>query len=83
MLSDCQWGFRVGRSTMTALLSTNHKWLEIMESGRDICAIFLDYRKAFDSVPRPHALLIVKLVDTGLLANLLAWSTDYLTNRML
>ena len=42
-------------------------------------AVFLDYRKAFDSVP--HAPLISKLVDIGLHSNLLAWVTDYLTNR--
>ena len=45
-----------------------------MESGRDICAKFLDYRKAFDSIPTPNAPLIVKLVDSDLY--------DYLTNRM-
>ena len=79
-LSDCQWGFRAGRGTVTALLSTIHEWLQLLEAGQDICAIFLDYRKAFDSVP--HAPLIDKLVATGLHTNLLAWLTDYLTNRM-
>ena len=60
-LSDCQWGFRPGHSTVTALLSTIHEWLQLLEAGMDICAVFLDYRKAFDSVP--HAPLIGKLVD--------------------
>ena len=46
----------------------------------DICAVFLDYQKAFDSVP--HAPLIGKLVDIGLHFNLLAWVTDYSTNRL-
>ena len=63
-LSDCQWGFRVGRGTVTALFSTIHEWLQLLEAGQDICAILLDYRKAFDSVP--HAPLIDKLVATGL-----------------
>ena len=30
-----------------------------MESGKEICAVFLDYKKAFDSVPQ---LLIDKLL---------------------
>ena len=45
----------------------------------DVCAVFLDYRKAFDSVP--HAPLMKKLQDIGLQSNLLAWLHDYLTQR--
>ncbi len=78
-LSDCQWGFRSGRSTLAALLSTIHNWLQLLEAGKDVWAIFLDYRKAFDRVP--HIPLISKLRDIGLRVNLLAWITDYLTQR--
>ena len=78
-LSDCQWGFQNGRSTVSAFLSTIHHWLQLMESGMDVCAVFLDYRKAFDSVP--HAPLMKKLQDIGLHTNLLAWVFDYLTLR--
>ena len=79
--SDTQWGFRAGRSTVTALLSTIHRWLQLLESGKEICAVFLDYKKAFDSVP--HKLLISKLQNLGLHHNynLLSWITDYLTQR--
>ena len=41
-LSEAQWGFRAGRSTTSALLSTSH-WFELLEAGKDICAIFFDY----------------------------------------
>ena len=78
-LSDCQWGFRSGRSTVSALLSTVHHWLQLMESGKDVCAVFLDYQKAFDSVP--HAPLMKKLQDIGIHTNLLTWLYDYLTLR--
>ena len=54
-LSDCQWGFRAGRSTASALLSTTN-WFSILEAGSEICAIFFNYRKSFDSVP-PRPLL--------------------------
>ncbi len=64
---------------MTALLSTIHEWLQLLESGLEICAIFLDYKKAFDSFT--HAPLINKLKRIGLHHNLLEWLTDYLTSR--
>ncbi len=44
-----------------------------------MCAIFLDLRKAFDSVP--HQLLLDKLESSGLSANILAWVRSYLTGR--
>ena len=50
-LSDCQWGFRSGRSTMSALLLILHEWFKLLEFGHDICAIFLDYQKAFHRDP--------------------------------
>ena len=55
-LSTTQWGFRSGRSTVTALLSVTQDWFAALESGKEICAIFFDYQKAFDSVP--HAPLL-------------------------
>ena len=51
LLSDRQWGFIPGRSTTSALLSTLSDWHAELDHGNDICAIFFDYRKAFDSVP--------------------------------
>lgn len=61
LLSDHQLRFRAGRSTVAALLSTILAWHEELDDGNDICAVFFDYCKAFDSVP--HLPLIKKLVD--------------------
>ena len=58
-ISDSQWGFQVGKSTVSALLTSTHEWLQHLETGRDVCAIFFDLRKAFDSVP--HRSLLAKL----------------------
>ena len=80
-LVDTQWGFRAGRSTISALLSTVTHWLEILDAGMDICAVFFDYRKAFDSVP--HQPLIEKLVAPGLNRHVVQWIADYLTSRTL
>ena len=49
MLSDNQWGFSAGKGTITALLTTTHDWFGMLENGLDVCAIFFDYQKPFDS----------------------------------
>jgi hypothetical protein len=79
-LSDSQWGFRFGRSTVSALLTVVDDWLRILEDGKEICAIFFDYRKAFDSVP--HRPLMEKLFSLNLNPFLTRWISDYLTSRL-
>lgn len=64
---------------ISALLSTTHDWFQLLEEGKDICAIFLDYRKAFDSVP--HRTLIDKLEGIDLNPHIIAWLSNYLTSR--
>ena len=77
LISSVQWGFQPGKSTFTALLYT----VEILESGNQIYAVFLDLRKAFDSVP--HQPLLEKLATTGLDDHLLRWIHRYLTEHNL
>ena len=79
-LSDTQWGFRPGRSTVSALLTVVDEWLRILEDGKEICAIFFDYRKAFDSVP--HRPLMEKLFSLNINPFLNRWVSDYLTSRL-
>ena len=45
-LTDYQWGFRAGRSTVGALLAATSHWFSLLEAGREVCAIFFDYCKA-------------------------------------
>ena len=78
-LSNSQWGFQPGKSTVTALLTTVDKWLRMLDEGREIGAVFFNLRKAFDSVP--HKVLMEKLQQTGLNINILAWIGNYLTSR--
>ena len=79
LLSNCQWGFRPGRSTTTALLDVNHFWFSNLDRGKELIVVFFDYSKAFDSVP--HLSLLECLRDLGFSVHLLAWFQDYLTNR--
>ena len=45
----------------------------------DVCAVFFDLRKVFDSVP--HRPLLHKLENLGINKFLLNWTTSYLTER--
>jgi len=40
-----------GRSCLTNLLETLESWTRILDNGFGIDVIYLDYRKAFDTVP--------------------------------
>ena len=78
-LSNSQWGFSVGKSTVTALLTTTHEWFQQLEEGKEICAVFFDFKKAFNSVP--HRPLITKLQQIGIPDHMLVWISNYLTDR--
>ena len=81
-ISDCQWGFRAGRSTIGALLATTSHWFSlVLTFGRrkEICAVFYDYHKAFDSMP--HRPLVNKLKTLYVSSYVLRWVADYLTYK--
>ena len=78
-LSDSQWGFRKGMSTITAVLSLTHEWLSLLDHNQEICCIFFDFKKAFDSIP--HASLMAKLELLHLSPFILSWLDSYLTKR--
>ena len=75
-ISDSQWIFHRGRSTVTALLESTHNWFEMLERRKEVGAVFFDFRKAFDSVPH-HALLENLRVDSLLVK----WIHSYLSGR--
>ena len=78
-ISSKQWGFLPGRSTTSALLSVTHNWLQQLDLGYDVCTMYFDLRKAFDSVP--HCPLLQKLLDIQLNPYIVQWVSSYLTNR--
>jgi len=73
--------FQSGKSTATALLITTYNWLIIneLEAGKEVCSVFFDIRKAFDSVP--HRELVQKLCKLHINPIVLKWITSYLTMR--
>ena len=68
-----------GRSTTSALLSVIHDWLEHLEAGKEVCTVFFDLKKAFDSVA--HCLLLQKLCEIGTSPYIIQWTRNYLTDR--
>ena len=56
-----------------------HEWLSALERGQELCAVFFDYQKAFDSMP--HWPLLQKLENLDFNIHIQCWVTDYLTDR--
>ena len=58
---------------------TINSWLQQLEQGRDIAAVFFDFMKAFNSVP--HIPLISNLQQPNLDPNIVSWVKNYLSDR--
>jgi len=67
------------KSTCTNLLEYLHDWSVNMQSRNCTNVVYFDFKKAFDYVSHPK--LLIKLKAYGLTGNLLAWITDFLSNR--
>ena len=79
LISNNQYGFVQRRSTESQLYVFYDKISKILDSGGQTDVIYLDFTKAFDSVP--HHLLIHKLQTFGFNGTLLNWFHSYLNNR--
>ena len=79
VLNPNQHGFVKHKSCFTNLLECHRKWSAAVDSGFGVDVIYLDYSKAFDSVP--HLRLISKLQSYGINGNLLTWIKNFLIGR--
>ena len=79
ILSPCQSCFRKRHSTTTALLENTDSWLLNMDAGLINGVLFLDRRKAFETVD--HKILIKKFFIYGIRNKSLDWFKSYLHNR--
>ena len=79
MLSEQQFGFVSGRSTITQLLVTLNEWLFNLDNDLQVDAAYMDFRKAFDTVP--HQRLLTKLKGYRIKGPILNWIESFLSNR--
>ena len=81
LLSDHQFGFRSGRSTVEQLLIVYEEVSESVDSGKLVDVVLFDYSKAFDVVR--HEILLTKLYHIGIQGQVLEWVKSFLTNRVM
>ena len=79
LLSTKQHGFISGRSTVTQLLRYLDECIEQISDGSVVDAIYLDFSKAFDTVP--HRRLMSKLESYGITGEVKKWVESFLTGR--
>ena len=79
LYAKCQHGFRKQRSCISQLLEVMEDFSLFIEQGNNIDIIYLDFKKAFDTVP--HKRLLEKIKSYGILGNIYNWIEDFLSNR--
>lgn len=79
VLTKFQHGFRRSHSTCTQLVETVHDFASAINDGLQTDVIFMDFKKAFDTVS--HYKLLHKLDSILKNDKLVAWIAAYLSNR--
>ena len=79
ILTEEQSGFRAKHSTSSTLLDVSDYILNNMSNGKVTGGIFLDQKKAFDTVD--HCILLSKLCKLGIKGIEHKWFSNYLTSR--
>ncbi|KAK4811281.1 hypothetical protein QYF61_023333 [Mycteria americana] len=74
-----QHGFRKGRSCLTNLISFYDKVTRLVDEGKSVDVVYLDFSKAFDTVS--HGILLEKLAAHGLDGCTLRWVKNWLDGR--
>ena len=72
-----QWAYKKGHSTELLLVKMTEEWRRALDNNLVVGVVFVDFRKAFDSIC--HPILLRKLQELGVSGNL--WSWINLSNR--
>ena len=75
VLFENQFGFRKNNSTSYAHMEITEHIKESIDKGKFGCGIYIDLRKAFDTVN--HSILFLKKWNTGVRGVLLEWFKSY------
>lgn len=79
LLAENQSAFRANHSCETALNSLVSDWLISREKGDTIVVVFLDLKRAFETVDRE--IMLEKLENIGINGIELKWFTNFLSSR--
>ncbi|RMC17993.1 hypothetical protein DUI87_04869 [Hirundo rustica rustica] len=79
-LRPSQHGLRRGRSCLTNLISFYDQVTHLVDAGRAVDVVYLDFNKAFDTVS--HSMLLDKLAAHGLDRGTLCWVRNWLDGRV-
>lgn len=74
-----QYGFRSGRSTQDAILSTINSIIKNLDEKKQTAGLFFDYTRAFELVD--HSILKSKLYCYGVRGQSYDWIASYLRDR--
>lgn len=79
ILTEYQAGFRKKNSCESALQTVLFNWKNALEDGKVIGVVFLDFKRAFETINRQ--LLLCKMGKYGMGHKILQWFESYLNDR--
>ena len=79
LFNPSQHGFRIGRSCLSQLIAHYDHILNLLENGKNVDVIYIDFAKAFDKVD--FMVTLRKLNMLGITGNVGRWMHCFLTKR--
>ncbi|KAG7301198.1 hypothetical protein JYU34_014070 [Plutella xylostella] len=81
VITSAQYGFQTGKSTSTLLSKFSNEINNHLNNKRHVGVIFIDFRKAFDTLN--HEVLLRSMESCGIRGKLNDWFKQYLSGRKL
>ena len=79
LMNPNQHGFRSGRSCLSQLLQHFDQIIRLLEEGKNVDVVYLDFGKAFDKLD--FKITLQKVIKMGITGKLLCWIESFLTGR--
>jgi hypothetical protein len=79
VLPPSQHGFRQSMSTTTQLIECHDHWTTEVDAKNPIDVLYVDLKRAFDSIPIPR--LLLKIAATNVTDKALKWLESFLISR--